>query len=98
MQQLYHAHGTQATGVLIIEGLATTAQAAASDILGRLDWQDQQVQRGNELADKIDADRQAVDAANRELGYQHYVSPGADYFRSGWVDETTETRSQRVSG
>jgi chromosome segregation ATPase len=98
MQQVYHAHGTQATGVLVIEGLATTAQAAASDILGKLDWQDLQVQRGDELADKIDADRAEVDRRNGELGYPLYVSPGSDYFRSGWVDESVETRSQRVSG
>jgi len=98
MAALYHAHGTQAVGVLVIEALATSAQATAADILGRLDWQDQQVTAGNALADKLDADRQAVDVANAELGYQHYVAPGSDYFQSGWVDESTEDRAARVSG
>ncbi len=64
MQQLYHQHGIQAAGVLIVEALATTAQSTATEILGRLDWQDDQVQRGNELADKIDADRDAVNRRN----------------------------------
>jgi hypothetical protein len=98
MQQLYHQHGVQATGVLIVEGLATTAQSTAADILGKLTWQDHQVQRGNELADKLTADRQAVDRANAELGYNHFVSPGSDYFRSGWLDETEEQRLVRVNG
>jgi chromosome segregation ATPase len=98
MQALHHQHGIQATGVLVIEALATTAQSAASDILGKLDWQDAQVQQGDALAGKLAADRQAVDRANAELGYEHYVSPGVDYFTDGWLDETVEQRSQRAAG
>jgi chromosome segregation ATPase len=98
MQQLYHQHGIQATGVLVVEGVATTAQSTAADILSKLTWQDDQVQRGDALADKLAADRQAVDAANNALGYQHYVAPGSSYFESGWLDESVEERSQRVNG
>jgi len=98
MQQLHNLHGIQATGVLVIEGLATSAQATAADILGRLDWQDEQVQRGDELAGKLERDRAEVDRRNGELGYPLYVSPGVNYFTDGWIDETTEQRSSRVSG
>jgi hypothetical protein len=98
MQALYHAHGIQATGVLIVEGLATAATATANDILGKLDWQDSQVQQGDALADKLAADRAEVDRRNGELGYQHYVSPGVNYFTDGWIDESVEQRSQRAAG
>jgi chromosome segregation ATPase len=99
MQQLYHQHGVQASGVLVVEALATSAQSTASDILGKLDWQDQQVQRGDELAVKLEADRDEADRRNAEAGVPGmWRAPGADYFRSGWVDESVETRSQRVSG
>ncbi len=98
MQALYHQHGVQATGVLIIEGLATTAQSAAADILSRLEWQDEQVARGDELAAKLEQDRDEVDRRNGELGYPLYVAPGVNYFTDGWVDETVEERSARVSG
>ncbi len=40
MQQLHRQHGVQATGVLIVEALATTARDTANELLGRLDWQD----------------------------------------------------------
>ncbi len=98
MAALYRQHGTTATGVLVIEALATTAQATAADILTRLAWQDGQVQQGDALADKLAADRTAVDVANAAVGYDLYRAPGADYFRSGWVDESVEDRSARVSG
>jgi chromosome segregation ATPase len=98
MQQLHRQHGVQATGVLIVEALATTARDTANELLGRLDWQDRQQQLGNELAGKLAADRAEVDRRNGELGYPLYVSPGVDYFTDGWVDETVEQRSQRVSG
>jgi len=98
MQQLHILHGVKAENVLVIEGLAVSAQATANEILGRLDWQDAQVQRGDALADKIAADRAEVDRRNAELGYEHYVAPGSDYFASGWKAETVEERSARVSG
>ncbi len=98
MQALYHAHGIQATGVLVVEGLATTARDTANDVLAKLAWQDDQVQRGDALADKLEQDRAEVDRRNGELGYQHYVSPGVDYFTDGWVDETVEQQTARVSG
>ncbi len=99
MAALYHAHGVQASGVLIVEGLATTAQATANDVLGKLDWQDQQVTAGDALADKLEADRDEADRRNQAAGVPGmWRAPGADYFQSGWVDESVETRSQRVSG
>jgi chromosome segregation ATPase len=98
MQQVFHLHGITAENVLVIEGLATTAQATATEILGRLDWQDRQLELGDELAVKLEQDRAEVDRRNGELGYPLYVSPGVNYFQDGWVDETTEERTARASG
>jgi chromosome segregation ATPase len=99
MQALYHAHGIQATGVLVIEGLATTAQATAADILGRLTWQDEQLRLGDALADKIAADRDEVDRRNQAAGVPGmWRAPGSDFFKGGWVDESVEDRTARVSG
>jgi chromosome segregation ATPase len=99
MQQLHNLHGIKAEGVLVIEGLATSAQSAAADILSRLAWQDRQLELGNALADKLERDRDEVDRRNTEAGVPGmWRAPGADYFRSGWVDESTEERTARVSG
>jgi chromosome segregation ATPase len=98
MQQLHNLHGIKAEGVLVIEGVATAARDAANDALSQLAWQDSQVSAGDALADKLAADRTAVDVANAAVGYDLYRAPASDYFRSGWVDESTEERTARVSG
>jgi hypothetical protein len=98
MQALYHQHGVQATGVLVIEALATTAQSTAADVLAKLTWQDRQLEIGDELAVKLEQDRAEVDRRNTELGYDHFRAPGVDYFTSGWKAETTEERTARASG
>jgi hypothetical protein len=98
MAALHNLHGIKAVNVLVIEGLATTAQATANEILGRLDWQDDQQRQGDDLAAKLEQDRDAVDAANAAAGYDLYRAVGVDYFRSGWLDESEEQRTSRVSG
>jgi hypothetical protein len=98
MQGLFHQHGVTASGVLIVEALAVSAQATANDVLSKLTWQDQQVQQGDALADKLAADRAEVARRNDEAGYPLYHSPAASYFESGWLDETVEQRSQRAAG
>jgi chromosome segregation ATPase len=99
MQQLHRQHGVQAEGVLIVEALATTARDTAADILGKLTWQDRQQQLGDALATKLDQDAAEVDRRNVEAGVPGmWRAPGVDYFTDGWVDETVEERSQRVSG
>jgi hypothetical protein len=98
MAALHNQHGVTAPGVMIIEGVATPAQALAADIVSKLAWQDGQQRLGDALADKLQRDRAEVDAANREAGYQLYRSPAAIYFTDGWVDETTDQRTARASG
>ncbi len=98
MSQLHNQHGVTAPAVLVIEGVATPAQALAADIVSKLAWQDQQAGRGDDLAAKLEADRAEVDRANREAGYQLYRSPGVDFFTGGWLDETEEQRLVRVNG
>jgi hypothetical protein len=98
MQGIFHAHGLRAEGVLVIEGLATPLRDLANDTLARLEWQDAQAVRGAELEAEIARNRDAVDVANREAGYELYRSPAASYFASGWLDETTDQRTARVNG
>ncbi len=99
MQQLHNLHGVKAENVLVIEGLASTAQSAAADILSRLAWQDRQLELGDALADKIAADRAEVDRRNGEAGVPGlWRSPGADYFQNGWIAESVEERSSRANG
>jgi chromosome segregation ATPase len=99
MQQLHRQHGVQATGVLIVEALATTARDTAADILGKLTWQDEQQRLGDALAAKLEQDAAEVDRRNVEAGVPGmWRAPGVNYFTDGWVDETEEQRSSRANG
>jgi chromosome segregation ATPase len=99
MQALYHQHGVKAENVLIIEALATTARDTAADIIGKLTWQDAQVQRGDELAAKLEQDRAEVDRRNQAAGVPGlWRAPGADFFQNGWVAESVEERDARANG
>jgi chromosome segregation ATPase len=99
IEQLSQQYGISRDGVHLIEGVADPARQATAAWLERLEWQDQQIERGDELGRKIEADHAEAERRNEEAGVPGlWKAPAYDYFRSGLIDETEEQRDARLHG
>jgi hypothetical protein len=97
IQQLSHQYSISRDGVHLIEGVADPARQAVGEWLSKLEWQDQQIERGDELGRKIEADHAEAERRNAEAGIPGlWKAPRYDYFRTGIIDETEEERAARA--
>ena len=99
IEQVSRQYTISRDGVHLIEGVADPARTTTAAWLERLEWQDQQIERGDELGRKVEADHAEAERRNQEAGIPGlWRAPGYDYFRTGIIEESEEQRAARLHG
>ena len=99
IEQVSRQYTISRDGVHLIEGVADPARQYTGEWLSKLEWQDEQIERGDVLGAKVEADHAEAERRNQEAGIPGlWRAPGYDFFRGGIIDETTEERTNRVHG